>query len=59
MKTSRHKVLILGTQRMRDMSLLPVDLDRLSVIADWEWLHLEGGVSPSARTRTPAPSGSF
>ena len=45
MKASRHKVLIVGNQRMRDMSLLPVDLDRLSTIADWEWLHLEGGVS--------------
>ena len=45
MKTSRHKVLIVGNQRMRDMSLLPADLDRLSAIAGWEWLHLEGGVA--------------
>ncbi len=45
MTASRHKVLIVANQRVRDESLLPADLDRLSAIADWEWLHLEGGVS--------------
>ena len=45
MKTPQPKVLIVGNQRMRDLSLLPADLDRLSAIAGWEWLHLEGGVS--------------
>ena len=39
------KVLIVANQRVRDESLLPADLDRLSTIADWEWLHLEGGAS--------------
>ena len=45
MTASRHKVLIVANQRVRDESLLPADLDRLSTIADWEWLHLEGGAS--------------
>ena len=45
MAPSRHKVLIVGNQRVRDESILTADLDRLSAIADWEWLHLEGGVS--------------
>ena len=45
MTASQHKVLIVCNQRVRDMSLLPTDLDRLSAIADWEWLHLEGGVA--------------
>ena len=44
MTASQHKVLIVGNQRVRDVSLLPSDLDRLSAMADWEWLHLEGGV---------------
>ena len=44
MTDSRHKVLIVCNQRVRDMSFLPSDLDRLSAMADWEWLHLEGGV---------------
>ncbi len=45
MTDSRHKVLIVGDQRMRDLSLLPADLDRLAALADWEWLHLEGGAA--------------
>ena len=45
MTASQHKVLIVCNQRTRDMSLLPSDLDRLSTMADWEWLHLEGGVA--------------
>ena len=45
MTAPQHKVLIVGNQRVRDMSLLPSDLDRLSAMADWEWLHLEGGVA--------------
>ena len=45
MTASRHKVLIVANQRVRDESLLPADLDRLSAIADWKWLHLEGGAS--------------
>ena len=45
MTASQHKVLIVGSQRVRDVSLLPSDLDRLSAMADWEWLHLEGGVA--------------
>ena len=42
MTASRHKVLIVANQRVRDESLLPADLDRLSTIADWKWLHLGG-----------------
>ena len=45
MTASEHKVLIVCNQRVRDMSFLPSDLARLSKIADWEWLHLEGGVA--------------
>ena len=45
MTDSRPKVLIVGDQRMRHLSLLPADLDRLAAIADWEWLHLEGGAA--------------
>ena len=45
MTASEHKVLIVCNQRVRDMSFLPSDLVRLSEIADWEWLHLEGGVA--------------
>ena len=41
----RPKVLIVCNQGVRDASLLPADLDRLSAIADWEWVRLEGGVS--------------
>ena len=44
MTASDHKVLIVCNQRVREMSFLPSDLDRLSAIADWEWLNLEGGV---------------
>ena len=44
MTASRRKVLIVGNRRMRDVSLLPSDLERLSTMAEWEWLHLEGGV---------------
>ena len=43
MTSPKHKVLIVCNKRVRDMSLMPSDLDRLSLIADWEWLHLEGG----------------
>ena len=45
MTASRHKVLIVCNQRVRDESLLPADLDRLSTMADWEWLPTEGGVA--------------
>ena len=45
MAASRHKVLIVCNQRVRDESLLPPDLDRLSSMADWEWLPMEGGVA--------------
>ena len=45
MTASRHKVLIVCNQRVRDESLPPSDLDRLSSMADWEWLHMEGGVA--------------
>ena len=41
----RPKVLIVCNQGVHDASLLPADLDRLSAIADWEWLRLEGGVA--------------
>ena len=44
MTASQHKVLIVCNRRAREMSLLALDLDRLSAMADWEWLHLEGGV---------------
>ena len=44
MTASQNKVLIVGNQRVRDVCLLPSDLDRLSAMADWEWLNLEGGV---------------
>ena len=44
MTTPQHKVLIVCDRRVRDRSLSPSDLDRLSALADWEWLHLEGGV---------------
>ena len=43
--SSRPRVLIVCNQEVRDASLLPADLDRLSAIADWEWLRLEGGVA--------------
>ena len=42
---SASKVLIVCNQRVRDESLLPSDLDRLSSMADWESLHMEGGVA--------------
>ena len=42
---SASKVLIVCNQRVRDESLPPSDLDRLSSMADWEWLHMEGGVA--------------
>ena len=58
MTASQHKVLIVGSQRVRDVSLLPSDLDRLSAMADWEWLHYTWReVSRSARMRTPTLSG--
>ena len=37
------KVLLVGNQRSHDVDLLSSDLERLSEIATWEWLHLEGG----------------
>ena len=45
MTASRQKVLIVCNQRVRDESLLPSDLDRLSSMADWQWLPMEGGVA--------------
>ena len=53
MTASDHKVLIVCDQRVHDMSLLPSDLDRLSTVADWEWLRLEGGV-PFGPNEDPA-----
>ena len=44
MTASEHKVLIVCDQRVRDSNFSPLDLDRLSALADWEWLKLEGGV---------------
>ena len=43
MTVSRPRVLIVCNRGVRDASLLPVDLDRLAAIADWEWLESEGG----------------
>ncbi len=43
MTTSKHKVLIVCDQQVRDRSFSPSDLDRLATLADWEWLNLEGG----------------
>ena len=43
MTASLPKVLLVCNQRAHDMDLLPSDLERLSTIATWEWLHLEGG----------------
>ena len=45
MASSRPEVLIVCNREVREASLLPVDLDRLSEVADWEWLELEGGVA--------------
>ena len=42
---SASKVLLVCNQRVRDESLPPADLDRLSSMADWEWLPVEGGVA--------------
>ncbi len=44
MTASDHKVLIVCEQSVRDTFLSPSDLDRLSELANWEWLNLEGGV---------------
>ena len=44
MTASRSRVLIVCNRSVRETSLLPADLDRLSAIADWEWLPLDGGV---------------
>ena len=42
--TKEHpKILLVFDQRVRDIYILPSDLDRLEVFADWEWLELEGG----------------
>ena len=43
MTVSNPKVLIVCNQRMRDVNFLPSDLERLSIMAAVEWLHLEGG----------------
>ena len=43
MTVSNPKVLIVCNQRMRDVNFLPSDLERLSIMATVEWLHLEGG----------------
>ena len=43
MTASSPKVLLVCNQRVRDVDLLPSDLQRLSTFATWEWLHLEGG----------------
>ena len=45
MASSRPEVLIVCNREVREASLLPVDLDRLSAVADWEWFELEGGVA--------------
>ena len=45
MASSRPEVLIVCNREVREASLLPVDLDRLSEVADWEWLELAGGVA--------------
>ena len=45
MTVSRPRVLIVCNREVREASLLPVDLDRLAAIADWEWLESEGGVA--------------
>lgn len=44
MTASKHNVLIVCDQHVRDSSFSPSDLERLSALADWEWLNLEGGV---------------
>ena len=41
--SARPRVLIVCSREVRDLSLLPEDLERLAAVADWEWLELEGG----------------
>ncbi len=43
MTASNPKVLIVCRERTRDVNFLPSDLERLSIMAAVEWLHLEGG----------------
>ena len=43
MRSSRPKVLIVCSREVRDLSFLAEDLERLSAVAEWEWLELEGG----------------
>ena len=43
MASSRPKVLIVCNREVHDVSFLAEDLERLSAVAEWEWLRLEGG----------------
>ena len=43
MARSRPKVLIVCNREVRDLSFLAEDLERLSGVAEWEWLELAGG----------------
>lgn len=43
MASSRPNILIVCNREVREASLLPVDVERLAGVAEWEWLELEGG----------------
>ena len=43
MTRPRPKVLLVCSREVRDLSFLAEDLERLSAVAEWEWLELEGG----------------
>ena len=43
MTSARPRVLIVCSREVHDVSFLAEDLERLSAVAEWEWLELEGG----------------
>ena len=43
MTSARPRVLIVCSREVRELSLLPEDVERLEAVAEWEWLQLEGG----------------
>lgn len=43
MTKERPEILLVFDRRVRDVYILPSDLSRLEVFADWEWLDLESG----------------
>ena len=42
MTRPRPKVLIVCNREVRDLSFLAEDLERLSAVAEWEWLRAGG-----------------